>query len=76
MLHDGHHLHSIITLAHDTRQHVVGEIIVASDFAVLCGNSNVRFVNLQRSWFHWALVLELVFLKRGMKFKKTIKNKK
>lgn len=62
MLHNCHYLHSIIALTNDTGQHVISKVIVTTDLAILRGNSDMRFVNLERTWFYGSFVFELVFL--------------
>lgn len=66
MLHDGHQLNGIVPLAHNTRQHIFGEIIVRSHLEFLGGDAHMAFVNSQRLWPRWSRMFECVFLEIGI----------
>ncbi|KAH3668257.1 hypothetical protein OGAPHI_002011 [Ogataea philodendri] len=60
MFHDRHQLHSVVTQILDDWQQVCGELLVGPNPRLGSGDSNVGFVNLERSWQSRSGMLKVV----------------
>ena len=64
MLHDGHQLNRVVTLALDARYDLLGEIVVGGHTVLWTGDTHMALVDLDVLNFRRFIRLEFVLLRR------------